>query len=288
MAKIPLWAQSEDGLQQYFDSIAAGSTPLSRGDEVRLAARIQDGDIQARNELVEANLRFVIDVAKNYQNRGLSLMDLIGAGNFGLMTAADRFDGTRGFKFISYAVWWIKQTILQAIAEHSRTVRLPMNRIDLIRKIARVRHKFAESSGGDVSEDAIAKKLGVSVKEIHATIIDGRSVRSLDEPFSDGDERSLANLLPNEGPAPDEDVLDEELGSDIAKAIQSLDDEREEEILRLYFGLDGEEPIMLEQIGEIMNLTRERIRQLKERALDRLRHPKRAIPLRVHVDPDAV
>ena len=172
----------ERTLRLYFDDIA-DSKPLSREKEVELAARIKEGDIQARDELVQANLRFVIDVAKNYQNRGLSLADLISAGNVGLMTAAERFDGTKGFKFISYAVWWIKQSILQTIAEHARTVRLPLNKLSLLKDISKVSRKLGQGRETEPEIEEIAAALDVSPQEVQDTILSARTVRSLDQSF---------------------------------------------------------------------------------------------------------
>jgi len=180
----------DNTLRLYFDDIAE-SRPLSRQREVELSARIQDGDMAARDELVQANLRFVIDVAKNYQNRGLSLEDLISAGNVGLLTAAERFDGTKGYKFISYAVWWIKQSILQTIAEHARTVRLPLNKLSLLKDISRATRKLGQGREGEPDVEEIAAELGVPSEEVLDTMLSARSVRSLDESFEEDDDRSL-------------------------------------------------------------------------------------------------
>ena len=265
--------KEESTLRLYFDDIA-DSTPLSREEEVALSARIHAGDMGARDELVQANLRFVIDVAKNYQNRGLSLADLISAGNVGLMTAAERFDGTKGFKFISYAVWWIKQSILQTIADHARTVRLPLNKLSLLKDISRASHKLGQGRDTEPEIEEIAAELQVSPQEVQDTILSARSVRSLDESFED-DERSLMNVLRDDDQAPpDGDVMEETARRQLENVLEALD-EREFKIIRLYFGLEGAEAMTLEQIGGLMNLTRERVRQLKERALGKLRHPQR-------------
>ena len=264
----------ESTLRLYFDDIA-DSTPLSREKEVELSAKIHAGDMEARDELVQANLRFVIDVAKNYQNRGLSLADLISAGNVGLMTAAERFDGTKGFKFISYAVWWIKQSILQTIADHARTVRLPLNKLSLLKDISKASRKLGQGRETDPEIEEIAAELDVSPQEVQDTILSARTVRSLDESFEDDDERSLMNVLKDDNQlAPDGDVMEEASRSQLEYVLQSLD-VRELRIIRLYFGLDGAEAMTLEQIGGLMSLTRERVRQLKERALGKLRHPQR-------------
>ena len=266
--------KEESTLRLYFDDIA-DSTPLSREEEVALSARIHAGDMGARDELVQANLRFVIDVAKNYQNRGLSLADLISAGNVGLMTAAERFDGTKGFKFISYAVWWIKQSILQTIADHARTVRLPLNKMSLLKDISRASHKLGQGRDTEPEIEEIAAELQVSPQEVQDTILSARSVRSLDESFEEDDERSLMNVLRDDDQAPpDGDVMEETARRQLENVLEALD-EREFKIIRLYFGLEGAEAMTLEQIGGLMNLTRERVRQLKERALGKLRHPQR-------------
>ncbi len=266
--------KEESTLRLYFDDIA-DSTPLSREEEVALSARIHAGDMGARDELVQANLRFVIDVAKNYQNRGLSLADLISAGNVGLMTAAERFDGTKGFKFISYAVWWIKQSILQTIADHARTVRLPLNKLSLLKDISRASHKLGQGRDTEPEIEEIAAELEVSPQEVQDTILSARSVRSLDESFEEDDERSLMNVLRDDDQAPpDGDVMEETARRQLENVLEALD-EREFKIIRLYFGLEGAEAMTLEQIGGLMNLTRERVRQLKERALGKLRHPQR-------------
>ena len=264
----------ESTLRLYFDDIAE-STPLSREREVELAERIKNGDMRARDEMIRANLRFVVDVAKKYQNRGLSLSDLISAGNLGLITAADRFDGTKGYKFISYAVWWIRQSILQTLAEHVRTVRLPLNKVSLLKDISKASRKLGQDREGGPDVEEIAQELDVPAEEILETILSARSVCSLDESFTDDDERSLLNTLPDQSlEAPDADVLRESARVQLENALNTLD-ERELRIIRLYFGLDGNEALTLEEIGDMMNLTRERIRQLKERALSKLRHPSR-------------
>ena len=267
-------SDEETTLRLYFDDIA-DSRPLSREREVELAARIQEGDMVARDELVNANLRFVIDVAKNYQNRGLSLSDLISAGNVGLLTAAERFDGTKGYKFISYAVWWIKQSVLQSIAEHARTVRLPLNKLSLLKDISKASRKLGQGREGEPAIEEIARELDMPEQEILDTMMSARSVRSLDESFEEDDERSLLNILSDENQAtPDSHVLETSARAQLEEVLENLD-ERELRIIRLYFGLDGEDPLTLEQIGALMNLTRERVRQLKERALGKLRSPER-------------
>ena len=273
----------ESTLRLYFDDIA-DSKPLSREREVELSARIQDGDQCARDELVQANLRFVIDVAKNYQNRGLPLSDLISAGNVGLLTAADRFDGTKGYKFISYAVWWIKQSILQTIAEHARTVRLPMNKVSLLKDISKTSRRLGQGREAEPRIEEIAAELEVPTEEVLETMLSARAVRSLDESFEEDDERSLLNILSDTSQVkPDANVLCESAKDQLESVLNSLD-ERELRIIRLYFGLDGHEALTLEQIGDLMGVTRERVRQIKERALSRLRHPSRHQFLRALVE----
>jgi RNA polymerase primary sigma factor len=267
-------SDEESTLRLYFDDIAE-SRPLSREREVELSARIHNGDQAARDELVHANLRFVIDVAKNYQNRGMSLADLISAGNVGLLTAADRFDGTKGYKFISYAVWWIKQSILQSIAEHARTVRLPLNKLSLLKDISRTSRKLGQGREEEPGIEEIAAALNVPPDEVLDTVLSARAVRSLDETFEDGDDRSLLSVLSDEGQeTPDADVLRESANTQLEDILAELDP-RELRIIRLYFGMDGDDALTLEQIGGLMGLTRERVRQLKERALGKLRQPAR-------------
>ena len=264
----------ESTLRLYFDDIAE-STPLSREREVELAERIKNGDMRARDEMIRATLRFVVDVAKKYQNRGLSLSDLISAGNLGLITAADRFDGTKGYKFISYAVWWIRQSILQTLAEHVRTVRLPLNKVSLLKDISKASRKLGQDRASEPDIEEIAAELEVPADEVRETILSARAVCSLDESFTDDDERSLLNTLADDTTeAPDADILRESARVQLETALDTLE-ERELRIIRLYFGLDGNEALTLEEIGDMMNLTRERIRQLKERALSKLRHPSR-------------
>ena len=280
-------SDEETTLRLYFDDIA-DSRPLSREREVALSERIDEGDMQARDELVSANLRFVIDVAKNYQNRGLSLSDLISAGNVGLLTAAERFDGAKGYKFISYAVWWIKQSILQSIAEQARTVRLPLNKLSLLKDISKASRKLGQGRESEPAVEEIAKELDLSAREVLDTMMSARSLRSLDETFDQDDERSLINIIADENQAtPDQNVLENACKSQMEEALEVLD-KRELRIIRLYFGLDGTESLTLEEIGGMMGLTRERVRQLKERALGKLRHPSRYQALLSLVDSNEV
>lgn len=281
-----LFSDEDSTLRRYFEDIS-DSTPLSREREVELSARISQGDMEAREELVHANLRFVIDVAKNYQNRGLSLADLISAGNVGLMTAADRFDGTKGYKFISYAVWWIKQSILQTIADHARTVRLPLNKLSLLKDISRVSRQLGQGRESEPDVDEIAAVLEVAPEEVRDTVLSARAVRSLDASFEDDDERSLMNMLvDSKQETPDQGLLLDSARGYLESILCNLD-EREFRIIKLYFGLDGHEALTLEEIGSMMSLTRERIRQLKERALSKLRHPSRYDALASLVDSES-
>ncbi len=278
------WTDEDVSLQTYFSEIAS-STPLSRAKEAELAERIAAGDNRAREELAEANLLFVVTVAKQYRNRGLSFSELISAGNLGLMTAVDRFDATRGYKFISYAVWWIRQAIQQTLAEDSRTVRLPLNRLNLLRKIARTAQQLGNENDGNAHDLEIAKALEIPVTEVRDTMLNGRRTVSLDRAVFDEDEDTslLKRLADAEVDQPDETVTRMSSQRQLERVLTGLD-EREHDIIRLYFGLDGSEPMTLEQIGDRMGLTRERIRQLKERAFSKLRHPSRREELRTLED----
>ena len=279
-AKAPAW-DMEDALGSYLSEIAK-STPLSASDEVELAQRIKDGDEVARNYLVEANLRFVVSVAKEYQNRGVPLADLVSAGNMGLITAAERFDENKGFKFISYAVWWIRQAILQTLAEQSRTVSLPLNKVGLLYKISKASRAIRQERADEPVPEEIAKELEVSVDEVKETLLSGRSVRSLDATFQEEEDQSLLDVLPDDSQeSPEMDVIRDCMRGQIENALSGLVS-REAEIIRLYFGLNGEEPMTLDQIGSRFCLTRERVRQIKEKALLRLRHPSRSERLRAY------
>lgn len=280
MTTASFW-DMEDSLGSYLNEISS-SKPLSAADEVVLARRIKAGDDDARNRLVEANLRFVVSVAKEYQNRGVPLADLISAGNMGLITAAERFDEDKGFKFISYAVWWIRQAILQTLAEQSRTVRLPLNKIGLLYKISKASRLLQQERADDPNPEEIAQQLEVSVDEVKETMLCGRSVRSLDAKFREEEDQSLLDVLADDRQeSPENEVMRGCLRGQIDSALGSLVG-REAEIIRLYFGLDGEEPMTLDQIGARFGLTRERVRQIKEKALLRLRHPSRCDQLRTY------
>ena len=264
----------KDSLNRYLEDVAA-SQPLSAAEEVILARRIRKGDLDARAKLVEANLRFVITVAREYQNQGVPLVDLISAGNIGLITAAERFDETKGFKFISYAVWWIRQSILQTLAEHSRVVRLPLNRVDLLRRISRYTNTRQQETSVRPAEEEIAEELGISVDQVVDTLTSGQRILSLDATFGDDEENSLLEIMPDDNQeAPDTLLLKNSLEAEIEAALSTLE-EREREVIRLYFGLGGSPELTLEEIGIQFRLTRERVRQIKEKALRKLRHPTR-------------
>lgn len=283
MAKQSRRYRDEDrSLDLYLREI--GSTPLiTAGEEVKLARRIRQGDKKALEKLTKANLRFVVSVAKNYQNQGLSLADLINEGNIGLIKAAKRFDETRGFKFISYAVWWIRQAILQALAEQSRIVRLPLNRVGTLHKIGKVSSSLEQTYGRNPSPDEIAKKLELSESEVSDTLKISNSHLSLDQPFSVSEDNSLIDILEDEfQPGPDEALLDMSLRLEIEKALDTLTP-REAEVINLYFGLNAEKALTLEEIGARFNLTRERVRQIKEKAIRRLRHASRSRSLRAYL-----
>jgi RNA polymerase primary sigma factor len=257
---------------------------ISAQEEVELAKRIKEGDQEALERLTKANLRFVVSVAKQYQNQGLSLADLINEGNIGLIKAAKRFDETRGFKFISYAVWWIRQAILQALAEQSRIVRLPLNRVGTLHKIGKISSSLEQEYGREPSPDEIAKELELTAVEVSDTLKISNSHLSLDAPFSTSEDNSLMDVLEDEfQPAPDEALLDESLRLEIERALDTLSS-REAEVINLYFGLNHEKALTLEEIGARFNLTRERVRQIKEKAIRRLRHASRSKSLRAYLD----
>ena len=244
-------------------------------EEVELAQRIKKGDQEALEKLTRANLRFVVSVAKQYQNQGLSLPDLINEGNLGLIKAAEKFDETRGFKFISYAVWWIRQSILQALAEQSRIVRLPLNQVGSLNKINKALSKFEQENERMPSSDELAEILGIPREKINDTLrVSGRHV-SVDAPFVDGEDNSLLDVLVNnDSPNADRGLVNESLNKEIERALSTLT-ERERDIVRYFFGICCQE-MTLEEIGEHFGLTRERVRQIKEKAIRRLRHSARS------------
>jgi len=244
-------------------------------EEVELAQRIKKGDQIALEKLTRANLRFVVSVAKQYQNQGLSLPDLINEGNLGLIKAAEKFDETRGFKFISYAVWWIRQSILQALAEQSRIVRLPLNQVGSLNKINKAYSKFEQENERKPSPEELADKLELPAEKVADTMrVSGRHI-SVDAPFVEGEDNSLLDVLVNsDSPNADKSLINESLAREIERALATLT-ERESDIIKLFFGIGCQE-MTLEEIGERFGLTRERVRQIKEKAIRRLRHTSRS------------
>lgn len=274
--------RESESLDRYLQEIGKEKL-ITPEDEVRLAKEIQKGSQKALEDLTKANLRFVVSVAKQYQNQGLSLGDLINEGNLGLIKAAKRFDETRGFKFISYAVWWIRQSILQALAEQSRIVRLPLNRVGALNKIGKELSKLEQEYERVPSAAELADSLDMTVSEVADTLkISGRHL-SVDAPFAQGEDNRLLDVLENEEtPNPDNDLMGESLKVEIERALSKLTD-REAEVIRLYFGIGREHSLTLEEIGERFDLTRERVRQIKEKALRKLRHHNRSAALRAYL-----
>ena len=277
MAKLTKkpYTREDQSLDKYLQEIGEVDL-IDAQEEVRLAKLVKQDDQRALNKLVQANLRFVVSVAKQYQNQGLSLGDLINEGNLGLIKAAKRFDETKGFKFISYAVWWIRQAILQALAEQSRIVRLPLNRVGALHKIGKVSSDLEQNYGREPSAEEIAEQLDMSSSEVTDTLKISSRHLSLDAPFQEGEDNRLLDVLEDEVQSPpDEELFDEALQKEIVKALSTLTD-RESEVIRLYFGIGRENPMTLEQIGTRFGLTRERVRQIKEKAIRRLRHSSRS------------
>jgi RNA polymerase primary sigma factor len=275
---------SNRSLDVYLHEI--NKTPLlKREEEQDLARKIRTGSQEALDQLVKANLRFVVSIAKQYANQGLSLEDLINEGNLGLIKAAHRFDEKRGYKFISYAVWWIRQAMLQALAEHSRIVRLPLNRAGTLYRIGKTSRQLDQELGRQPTAQEIANKLGLSVEEVEDTMKIANTHVSLDDPYSnDKDDNALVDYLTDDDQLPpDEGTYTHALTDDMERALNTLTD-REKLILTLYFGLNGEDPLTLEDIGRKMKLTRERIRQIKEKAIQRLRHSTRAKYLKGYIE----
>ncbi len=272
-------SRESQSLDKYLQEIS--EVPLlTPEDEIELARRIKKGDTQALETLTRANLRFVVSVAKMFQNRGLSLNDLINEGNLGLMKAAQRFDETRGFKFISYAVWWIRQGIIQALGDNSRIVRLPLNRVGILSKIGKVYSKLEQEHGREPSSDEIAEQLEMKGYDVRETLKVSKRHLSIDTPFKIGENNSLLDVIENNHqPSPDAELMDHSLKMEIDLTLATLT-KREAEVVRLYFGLGTDQSLTLEEIGERFNLTRERIRQIKEVALRRLRHKSRSKILR--------
>ena len=251
-------------------------------EEVELAQRIRKGDQKALEKLTRANLRFVVSVAKQYQNQGLSLPDLINEGNLGLIKAAEKFDETRGFKFISYAVWWIRQSILQALAEQSRIVRLPLNQVGSLNKINKAFSRFEQENERRPSPEELADSLDLPAEKVADTLrVSGRHI-SVDAPFVEGEDNSLLDVLVNDdSPIADRTLINESLSTEVERALSTLT-ERERDIIKLFFGINTQE-MTLEEIGEKFGLTRERVRQVKEKAIRRLRHSSRSKLLKTYL-----
>jgi RNA polymerase primary sigma factor len=266
----------ESSLDQYLKEISAYPL-LKREDEVELAQRIRTGEEEALDKLVRSNLRFVVSVAKKYQNQGVALGDLINEGNLGLIRAAHKFDETKGIKFISYAVWWIRQAILQALAEQSRIVRVPLNRAGALHRIGKRSSTLLQELGREPTVDEIAEELDLSHEEVQRTLAISQTHLSLDAPLTPGEDNRLLDYLPDQFSAgPDDETYERALCNTIEEALNTLKD-REARVLRLYFGLeDGRDPMTLEEIGSLLGITRERVRQIKEKALVRLRHASRS------------
>jgi RNA polymerase primary sigma factor len=271
-------------LDKYLQEIARVEL-ITAEEEVMLARRIKEGDKLALERLTKANLRFVVSVSKQYQNQGLSLPDLINEGNLGLIKAAERFDETRGFKFISYAVWWIRQSILQALAEQARIVRLPLNKIGSINKINRAYSELEQQFERPPTADELAEHLECSVEDVRQSLANSGRHVSMDAPLIEGEESSssMYDVLPNDALAsPDENVMLESLQQDIERSLLSLSG-RESDVVRLFYGLNGKTALSLEEIGQRFDLTRERVRQIKEKAIRRLKHTSRCRSLKTYL-----
>ena len=270
-------------LDRYFDEISKESL-LSPLEEIALAKKVRSGDESALEQMTRANLRFVVSVAKRYQNQGLSLGDLINEGNLGLIKAAKRFDETRGFKFISYAVWWIRQSILQALADQSRVVRLPLNRVGVMNKVNRTLGDLEQKYEREPTAEEVADALEMTSIDVSDTIQMSARHLSVDAPFAGNDDNSLLDVLPDNDSytEPDSPLIDESLKMEVEKVLSSLS-AREADVIRLYFGLVNERSMTLEEIGERFKLTRERVRQIKEKSIRKLRHTSRSRNLRSYL-----
>ena len=256
---------------------------ITAEEEVELAQKIKEGNQIALEKLTKANLRFVVSVAKQYQNQGLTLPDLINEGNLGLIKAAQRFDETRGFKFISYAVWWIRQSILQALAEQSRIVRLPLNKIGSINKINKTYAFLEQAHERQPSAEEIAKELDMTINDVKESLKNSGRHVSMDAPLVEGEDSNLYDVLnTGESPNPDKTLLHESLKTEIERALETLTP-READVVRLYFGLGNQHAMTLEEIGETFDLTRERVRQIKEKAIRRLKHTSRSKILKTYL-----
>lgn len=269
-------------LEKYFQEISKIDLITSE-EEVELTLKIREGNNEALQKLVNANLRFVVSVAKQYQGRGLKLSDLINEGNLGLVKAAKRFDETRGFKFISYAVWWIRQSILDAISKKSRAVRLPLNKLGTLGKIYKVHSVLEQKYERPPSAEELANELGMSVDKVKSTLKNSSKNISLDAPFQVGESSNLYNVMESKEPtSPDKGIMKESLLSDIDDALETLP-QREGDIVRMYFGIGESNPLSLVEIAELFDLNRERVRQIKEKAIRKLRHKSRNKILRAYL-----
>ncbi len=263
--------RESQSLEKYLQEIGKVEL-ITPEEEVKLAIRIRQGDQRALDRLTKANLRFVVSVAKQYQNQGLSLPDLINEGNLGLIKAAQRFDETRGFKFISYAVWWIRQSILQSLAEQSRIVRLPLNKVGLTNRINKAYSQLEQEYEREPSAEELAEVLDIEIDEVSSTLgISSRHV-SMDSPLSDGEENTLMDVMENPNASATDEELDhnESLQTEIKRSLQTLT-ERQQDVIRFFFGIGVDHPLSLEDIGERFNLTRERVRQIKDKAISKLK-----------------
>jgi RNA polymerase primary sigma factor len=274
--------RESQSLEKYLQEIGREAL-INAEEEVRLARRIREGDQVALDRLTKSNLRFVVSVAKQYQNQGLSLPDLINEGNLGLIKAAGRFDETRGFKFISYAVWWIRQSILQALAEQSRIVRLPLNQVGSLNKISKAFSKLEQQFEREPSSDELANILEISSDKIADTMrVSGKHI-SMDAPFVNGEDNSLLDVIENsDSPRADNLLMSESLQKEIERSLGTLS-EREREVIKLFFGIGVNHGLTLEEIGAKFDLTRERVRQIKEKAIRRLRHKSRSNLLKAYL-----
>lgn len=269
----------ESCLALYFKAISKNK-PLTLAEEAVLAVRIRKGERKALETLVKANLRFVVSVSRNYQNQGLPLSDLINEGNLGLIRAAKRFDEKKNFKFISYGVWWIRQAILQALAEQSRIIRLPLNRVGTIHKIAKTQMKLEQKYRRLPNAEEIARDLGLDESDVSETLKIGNTHLSLDAPMQQGEDARLIDLLRDDNQEqPDDCITDISLQEEIEKTLDTLS-EREKEVIKLYFGIGKDMAHTLEEIGQHFNITRERVRQIKEKSLRRLKHSSRSLRLK--------
>ena len=275
--------RESQSLEKYLQEIGKVEM-ISAEEEVQLALRIKQGDQRALERLTKANLRFVVSVAKQYQNQGLSLPDLINEGNLGLIKAAQRFDETRGFKFISYAVWWIRQSILQSLAEQSRIVRLPLNKVGLANRINKAYQQLEQEYEREPSVEELAEMLDLEIEEVSSTLSIGSRHVSMDSPLSDGEDSTLVDVMENPNSESADEAIDhkQSLTQEIERSLNTLT-ERQQEVLRFFFGIGVDHPMSLEDIGERFSLTRERVRQIKDKAITKLRNTSRSKHLRSYL-----